>query len=83
MVNNETNVKRFIWTMAVVIPTVVALLFLIPPVESLSESTRQSLYILPKLNALFNGTAFFASSRRTWPFGTKTSRCTALSPPPR
>ncbi|MGB0196267.1 MAG: DUF420 domain-containing protein, partial [Flavobacteriales bacterium] len=58
MVNNETNVKRFIWTMAVVIPTVVALLFLIPPVESLSESTRQSLYILPKLNALFNGTAF-------------------------
>ena len=59
MVNNETNVKRFIWTMAVVIPTVVALLFLIPPVESLSESTRQSLYILPKLNALFNGTAFF------------------------
>ena len=58
MVNNETNVKRFIWTMAVVIPTVVALLFLIPPVESLSESTRQSLYILPKLNAIFNGTAF-------------------------
>ena len=58
MVDNETNVKRFIWTLAVVIPTVVALLFLIPPVESLSESTRQSLYILPKLNAIFNGTAF-------------------------
>ena len=36
MVNNETNVKRFIWTMAAVIPTVAALLFLIPPLESLS-----------------------------------------------
>jgi putative membrane protein len=59
MTNNEKNVKRFIWTMAVVIPVAVALLFLIPPVESLSEETRQALYVLPKLNAIFNGTAFF------------------------
>tara|TARA_B100000963_G_scaffold361962_1_gene401344 strand:+ start:10559 stop:11059 length:501 start_codon:yes stop_codon:yes gene_type:complete len=44
--------------MAVVIPAAVALLFLIPPIETLSESTRQSLYVLPKLNAIFNGTAF-------------------------
>mgnify|MGYP000938036810 CR=1 FL=1 len=58
MMNNERNVRRFIWTMAVVIPIAVALLFLIPPVESLSEETRASLYVLPKLNALFNGTAF-------------------------
>lgn len=58
MLDNERNVKRFIWTMAVVIPTAVALLFLIPPMENLSEETRASLYILPKLNAAFNGTAF-------------------------
>jgi putative membrane protein len=45
--------------MAVVIPTAVALLFLIPPVENLSEEVRASLYVLPKLNAIFNGTAFF------------------------
>lgn len=45
--------------MAVVIPAAVALLFLIPPVENLSEEVRASLYVLPKLNAIFNGTAFF------------------------
>ncbi len=55
---NERNIKRFIWTMAVVIPAAVALLFLIPPVENLSDDVKASLYILPKLNALFNGTAF-------------------------
>ncbi|MBN31458.1 MAG: hypothetical protein CL845_05620 [Crocinitomicaceae bacterium] len=58
MVKNEKNVRRFIWIMAVVIPAAVALLFLIPPIETLSESTRRSLYVLPKLNAIFNGTAF-------------------------
>lgn len=55
---NERNIKRFIWTMAVVIPAAVALLFLIPPVENLSDEVKASLYILPKLNACFNGTAF-------------------------
>ena len=55
---NERNIKRFIWTMAVVIPAAVALLFLIPPVENLSNEVKASLYILPKLNAYFNGTAF-------------------------
>ena len=55
---NERNIKRFIWTMAVVIPAAVALLFLIPPVENLSDEVKASLYILPKLNAYFNGTAF-------------------------
>ena len=58
MVKNEKNVRRFIWIMAVVIPAAVALLFLIPPIETLSESARRSLYVLPKLNAIFNGTAF-------------------------
>ena len=55
---NERNIKGFIWTMAVVIPAAVALLFLIPPVENLSDEVKASLYLLPKLNAYFNGTAF-------------------------
>jgi putative membrane protein len=55
---NERNIKRFIWTMAVVIPVAVALLFLIPPVENLSDEVQASLYILPKLNAILNGAAF-------------------------
>lgn len=55
---NERKIKRFIWTMAVVIPAAVALLFLIPPVENLSDEVKASLYLLPKLNAYFNGTAF-------------------------
>jgi len=55
---NERKIKRFIWTMAVVIPTAVALLFLIPPFENLSDEVKASLYLLPKLNAYFNGTAF-------------------------
>lgn len=57
---NERNIKRFIWTMAVVIPVAVALLFLIPPVENLSDDVKASLYILPKLNAIFNGIAFLS-----------------------
>lgn len=58
MIENEQNVKRFIWTVAVVVPIAVALLFLIPPAENLSEETQKALYVLPKLNAVFNGTAF-------------------------
>ncbi|MBV41430.1 MAG: hypothetical protein CL834_00170 [Crocinitomicaceae bacterium] len=57
---NERNIKRFIWTMAVVIPVAVALLFLIPPVENLPDDVKASLYILPKLNAIFNGIAFLS-----------------------
>lgn len=57
-ISNEKKVQRFVWTMAVVIPVAVAALFFIPPIENLSVETQKSLYLLPKLNAIFNGTAF-------------------------
>ncbi len=59
MLEKENAVKRFVWTVAVAIPVAVALLFFIPPAENLSEETRQALYVLPQINAWFNGTAFF------------------------
>ena len=59
MLEKENAVKRFVWIVAVAIPVAVASLFFIPPAENLSEETRQALYILPQLNAWFNGTAFF------------------------
>lgn len=59
MISNETHLQRFIWTVAIAIPLAVAVLFFIPPAASLSEATKENLYLLPRLNALFNGTAFF------------------------
>ena len=59
MLEKENAVKRFVWTVAVAIPVAVALLFFIPPAENLSEETRQAMYVLPQINAWFNGTAFF------------------------
>lgn len=57
-IENERLVKRLIWGAALAVPLVVALLFLIPPAEELSLETRQNLYLLPALNACFNGAAF-------------------------
>ena len=59
-IENERVVKRVIWVAGLAVPAVVALLFLIPPAESLSEETRKALYILPALNAALNGSAFLA-----------------------
>jgi putative membrane protein len=58
MLENERAVKRFVWIVGIAIPVAVALLFLIPPAENLSDETRKALYFLPKLNACFNGSAF-------------------------
>ena len=60
LLKNDNAVRRFIWVVSVVVPIVVALLFLIPPAENLSPETRERLYMLPLLNACFNGTAFFS-----------------------
>lgn len=57
---NDSKVKRFVIVVSVLIPAVVTLLYFIPQPENLSEETKQQLYILPKLNAIFNGMAFFA-----------------------
>lgn len=60
LLKNDTAVRRFIWIVSIVVPLVVALLFLIPPAENLSPETRERLYLLPMLNACFNGTAFLS-----------------------
>lgn len=57
-IENERTARRVIWAAAVAVPVVVAVLFMLPPAEALSEDTRRSLYLLPALNAFFNGTAF-------------------------
>ena len=57
-IQNEKTAKRVIWGAAIAVPVVVAVLFMLPPAESLSEETRKALYVLPTLNAFFNGTAF-------------------------
>ena len=57
---NDSKVKRFVIVVSILIPAVVTLLYFIPQPENLSEETKQQLYILPRLNAIFNGTAFFA-----------------------
>lgn len=54
----EKKMKPWIWVVAVAIPAVVAMLFFMPSLDGLSEETQKALYILPKMNAIFNGTAF-------------------------
>lgn len=51
-------IRRFVWTISVVVPLLVFVLFLLPPAEGLSTETLQRVYWLPKFNALMNGTAF-------------------------
>ena len=60
LLKNDKAVRRFIWIASIAVPLVVVLLFLIPPAENLSPETRQRLYLLPMLNACFNGTAFLS-----------------------
>lgn len=51
-------VQRFVWTLSIAVPLIVAGLFLVPPATGLSEETLQRVYLLPRLNALLNGAAF-------------------------
>ena len=57
---NASNraVRRFVWTLSIAVPLIVAVLFLVPPAEGLTEETLRRVYLLPRLNALLNGSAF-------------------------
>ena len=59
-------VQRFVWTVSITIPLIVAGLFLIPPAEGLSEETLANVYLLPRLNAILNGTAFCCLAASLW-----------------
>ena len=66
LLEKEKAVRRFIWIASIAVPLVVAVLFLIPPAENLSPETQAKLYILPFLNACFNGTAFLCLLGAFW-----------------
>ena len=55
----DSNLKVIVWSITIIIPVVVTLLAYLPPLD-ISPETAAKLYILPKMNAFLNGTAFFA-----------------------
>ena len=59
-------VQRFVWTISIAVPLIVAGLFLIPAAEGLSEETLAKVYLLPRLNAILNGTAFCCLAASLW-----------------
>jgi putative membrane protein len=53
-----SKLSVFIWSITILIPITVTLLAYLPPLD-LSPETKSKLFILPKINAFINGTAFF------------------------
>jgi putative membrane protein len=53
-----SKLSVFIWSITILIPITVTLLAYLPPLD-LSPETKSQLFILPKINAFINGTAFF------------------------
>ena len=53
-----SKLSVIIWSITILIPITVTLLAYLPPLD-LSPETKSNLFILPKINALINGTAFF------------------------
>lgn len=56
---SDSKLKVIIAIITVTIPAVVTLLAYLPPLD-LEPDTVSKFYILPKINAIINGTAFFA-----------------------
>ena len=54
---SDSNLKKIVWGVTILIPAVVTILAIIPGLE-LSEESKGMMYQLPKLNAIINGTAF-------------------------
>ena len=63
---SDRAVRRFVWTVSIAVPALVTLLFFIPPAEGLSEDTLRQVYLLPRLNALLNGSAFLCLAVSLW-----------------
>lgn len=53
----DSNLKKIVWSIAILIPVVVTILGYLPGLD-LSAETKSQLFLLPKLNAFINGTAF-------------------------
>ena len=54
---SDSNLKRIVWGVTILIPVVVTVLAFLPGLE-LSAESKEMMYQLPKLNAIINGTAF-------------------------
>lgn len=54
---SDSNLKKIVWGVTILIPLVVTILAVIPGLE-LSPEAKEAMYALPKLNAIINGTAF-------------------------
>ena len=54
---SDSKLKTIVWGVTILIPVVVTILAYLPGLE-LSADAKETLYQLPKLNALINGTAF-------------------------
>jgi putative membrane protein len=57
MTISDPNLKKLVWTVAILIPVVVTILGYLPGLE-MSDEMKEAMYILPKMNAFLNGTAF-------------------------
>jgi len=57
MTISDSNLKKIVWAVTLLIPTVVVLLGVLPGLE-MSDEMKEAMYLLPKLNAFINGTAF-------------------------
>lgn len=57
-VQNERKTKSIIWVISLIIPIVVTALRYIPTPE-LSHGAKESMYFLPLLNSILNGSTFF------------------------
>ena len=54
----KLGTKKVVMLIGIVIPAVVALLYLVPPPENMSPGLKNFLQHSPKFNALINGTTF-------------------------
>ena len=54
---SDSKLKTIVWGVTILIPVVVTILAYLPGLE-LSPEAKETMYQLPKLNALINGTAF-------------------------
>lgn len=64
--DRERRIRAVVWTLTLAVPAIVTLLYFIPAPESLAPETRERLFLLPRLNALLNGTAFLCLAIAYW-----------------
>lgn len=62
----EKRIRILVGILTLAVPAIVTLLYFIPAPESLTDETKARLFLLPRLNALLNGTAFLCLGVAYW-----------------